>query len=407
MSTGMAPIRKGTLSLIRDASTHPEVSVPEVSIVMPCLNEAETLQVCIEKALSALKRSGIKGEVIVADNGSSDGSRELAQSCGARVVPVESRGYGAALMGGIAAAAGKYIIMGDADDSYDFTQVPNFVEELRKGYDVVLGNRFRGGIKPGAMPPLHKYFGNPGLTKLGQLFFHCPSGDLYCGMRGFSKDAYERMHLRTTGMEFATEMVVKATLLGMQITEVPTTLSPDGRSRPPHLRTWRDGWRTLRFFLLYSPRWLFLYPGMLLMLLGVIAGAWLLPGQRSIGGVTFDVHTLLYAASAVLLGYQSVAFATFSKLLGISQGLLPPDPRVDKVFRYVTLEIGLLIGSGLLLLGLGGSLWGVHIWHQAGFGPLDYARTMRLVIPSMLAVTLGVQVIFSSFFGSFLRMAQK
>jgi hypothetical protein len=407
MSKGIAPIEEASLSLVREADPPSEVSSIEVSIVMPCLNEAETLQVCIEKALSALQRSGIRGEVIIADNGSSDGSRELAQSCGARVVPVPRRGYGAALMGGIAAAAGKYVIMGDADDSYDFTQVPVFVEELRKGYDVVLGNRFRGGIKPGAMPFLHKYLGNPGLTKIGQVFFDCPSGDFYCGMRGFSKDAYERMHLRTTGMEFATEMVVKATLLEMNITEVPTTLSPDGRSRPPHLRTWRDGWRTLRFFLLYSPRWLFLYPGILMMLVGTAAGAWLLPGQRSIGGVTLDAHTLLYAASAVLLGFQCVAFATFSKLLGISQGLLPPDPRIDKLFRYITLELGIVIGGGLLLAGLGGSLWSVHTWHQVGFGPLDYAKTMRLVIPSTLAVTLGVQVIFASFFGSFLRMAHK
>jgi glycosyltransferase involved in cell wall biosynthesis len=396
-----------SFSPTHDPDASPEISVPEVSIVMPCLNEAETLQICIEKAQSALRRSGIKGEIIIADNGSSDGSRELALSCGAQVVPVERRGYGAALMGGIAAAAGEYIIMGDADDSYDFTQVPAFVEELRKGYDIVLGNRFRGGIQPRAMPLLHRYLGNPGLTKLGQIFFHCPSGDLYCGMRGFRKDAYERMHLRTTGMEFATEMVVKATLFDLRITEVPTTLSPDGRSRPPHLRTWRDGWRTLRFFLLYSPRWLFLYPGILLMLLGVIAGAWLLPGPKSVAGVTFDAHTLLYAAAAVLLGFQSVAFATFSKLLGISQGLLPPDPRIDKIFRYLTLEVGLLIGGGLLCAGLAGSLWSVHTWHEAGFGPLDYAKTMRLVIPSMLAVTLGVQVAFASFFGSFLRMAHK
>ena len=406
MTAGAAHVHEDTLLEAGSPATL-DVQPLEVSVVMPCLNEAETLRTCIEKALSAMKSSGIRGEVIVADNGSSDGSRELARSCGARVVEVDSRGYGAALMGGIGAAAGEYIIMGDADDSYDFTQVPGFVGELRKGYDVVLGNRFRGGIQPGAMPVLHRYLGNPGLTKLGQVFFHCPSGDFYCGMRGFRKDAYERMHLRTTGMEFATEMVVKATLLGMRIAEIPTTLSPDGRSRPPHLRTWRDGWRTLRFFLLYSPRWLFLYPGALLMLLGFMVGGWLLPGQRSIGGVTFDAHTLLYAAGAVLLGFQSVAFAIFCKLLGISQGLLPPDPRVERFCRYVTLERGLVVGIALLALGLGGSLWGVHMWGQAGFGALDYAKTMRLVIPSMLAVTLGVQVVFSSFFGSFLRMAQK
>jgi glycosyltransferase involved in cell wall biosynthesis len=407
MSADAVPFTDRSVMFGQEAARCVEISMPEVSVVMPCLNEAETLEVCIKKAQSAIERSGIEGEVIVADNGSSDGSRELAESCGARVVPVSRRGYGSALMGGIAAAAGKYIIMGDADDSYDFTQVPAFVEQLRKGHDIVLGNRFRGGIKPGAMPFLHKYLGNPGLTRLGRLFFRCPSGDFYCGMRGFSKAAYERMNLRTTGMEFATEMIVKATLLKMRITEIPTTLSPDGRSRPPHLRTWRDGWRTLRFFLLYSPRWLFLYPGILLMLLGTIAGAWLLPAQRSVGHLTFDVHTLLYAASAVLLGFQSVAFAAFSKLLGISQGLLPPDPRIDKLYKYVTLEVGLVVGGALLAMGLGGSVWSLHMWDQARFGPLDYAKTMRVVIPSVLALALGVQVIFASFFGSFLRMAHK
>jgi glycosyl transferase family 2 len=379
----------------------------EVSVVMPCLNEAETLEVCIEKATTAMKHAGIVGEVIIADNGSTDGSQDLARGRGARVVSVKQRGYGSALMGGISSAKGKYIIMGDADDSYDFTQVPRFVEELRKGYDVVLGNRFRGGIAPGAMPFLHKYLGNPGLTKLGRLFFHCPSGDFYCGMRGFTKTAYERMQLRTTGMEFATEMVVKSTLLKMNLTEVPTTLSPDGRSRPPHLRTWRDGWRTLRFFLLYSPRWLFLYPGLLLMLAGTIVGALLLPGQRSFDGLTFDAHTLLYAASAVLLGFQAVTFATFTKLLGISEGLLPPDPRIDKLFQCITLEVGIVVGAVLLALGFGGSLWSVHSWRMTNFGPLDYSKTMRTVIPSVLALTLGVQVTFASFFGSFLRMARK
>lgn len=257
------------------------------------------------------------------------------------------------------------------------------------------------------MPFLHRYLGNPGLTKLGRLFFHCPSGDFYCGMRGFTKAAYEQMHLRTTGMEFATEMVVKSTLLHMNVTEVPVTLSPDGRSRPPHLRTWRDGWRTLRFFLLYSPRWLFLYPGFLLMLVGTLVGAFLLPGDRTIGRVTFGAHTMLYAASAVLLGFQAVTFATFSKLLGISEGLLPPDPRVDKIFRRVTLELGIVAGTALLVLGFGGSVWSVHSWKLTNFGQLDYAKTMRTVIPSVLALTLGVQLIFASFFGSFLRMARK
>src|SRR6202142_438206 len=319
MTAGAAHVHEDTLLEAGSPATL-DVQPLEVSVVMPCLNEAETLRTCIEKALSAMKSSGIRGEVIVADNGSSDGSRELARSCGARVVEVDSRGYGAALMGGIGAAAGEYIIMGDADDSYDFTQVPGFVGELRKGYDVVLGNRFRGGIQPGAMPVLHRYLGNPGLTKLGQVFFHCPSGDFYCGMRGFRKDAYERMHLRTTGMEFATEMVVKATLLGMRIAEIPTTLSPDGRSRPPHLRTWRDGWRTLRFFLLYSPRWLFFYPGLVLMVLGVVLSALVLPHAVNIFGARLDVDTLLYAGAAIVVGFQGVLFAVLARVYAASEG---------------------------------------------------------------------------------------
>src|SRR5262249_25578001 len=285
-------------------ASEPRASGIELSVVMPCLNEAETLESCIAKAQKAFREANVVGEIVVADNGSSDGSQELAARMGARVVPVAARGYGSALMGGIAAAAGKYVVMGDADDSYDFTHIPRFLERMRAGADLVMGNRFAGGIQPHAMPPLHQYFGNPLLTRIGRLFFGGSCGDFYCGMRGFSKQAYERMDLRTTGMEFATEMVVKATLLRMNVVEVPTTLSPDGRSRPPHLRTWRDGWRTLRFFLLYSPRWLFLYPGIALMLIGAIVGAWLLPGPQRVGNVVFDVHTLLYAAIAMLLGFQ-------------------------------------------------------------------------------------------------------
>ena len=259
------------------------VEAIEVSVVMPCLNEAETLEACIVKAQRALQEAHIAGEIVIADNGSTDGSLQIAERLGAKVVNVQAKGYGSALMGGIAAASGQYVVMGDADDSYDFGHIPRFIEELRKGADVVMGNRFRGGIQKNAMPPLHRYFGNPALTRLGQLFFKSPVGDFYCGLRGFRKDAYERMALRTTGMEFATEMVVKATLLELRIAEVPTTLSPDGRNRPPHLRTWRDGWRTLRFFLLYSPRWLFLYPGIALMLLGTALGLWLLPAPRKLG----------------------------------------------------------------------------------------------------------------------------
>jgi glycosyltransferase involved in cell wall biosynthesis len=380
---------------------------PELSVVMPCLNEAETLAVCIEKALRTFCEHGIKGEVIVADNGSTDGSQDIAERAGARVVHVSSRGYGAALMGGIAAAAGTYVIMGDADDSYDFTHVPAFLEQLRQGYDLVMGNRFKGGIKPNAMPFLHKYLGNPGLTRVGRLFFKSACGDFYCGLRGFSKSAYAHMDLRTTGMEFATEMVVKATLLGMRVTEVPTTLSPDGRSRPPHLRTWRDGWRTLRFFLLYSPRWLFLYPGLLLMVTGFIVGLWLLSGPRHVGTVIFDYHSLLYAAMAVVVGFQCVAFATFTKLFAISEGLLPPDPRLDRMFRYTTLEVGLAIGAVFALLGLGASIYAVFMWGVRHFGNLDPSHSLRIVIPGVLALTLGVQIIFSSFFVSVLGMRRR
>lgn len=379
----------------------------ELTIVMPCLNEAETLATCIGKAQLALREADIAGEVVIADNGSSDGSIEIAESMGARVVKVHAKGYGNALMGGIAAAAGEYIMMGDADDSYDFGHAPRFVEQLRKGADVVMGNRFRGGIQKDAMPPLHRYFGNPALTRLGRLFFGSPVGDFYCGLRAFRKDAYERMALRTTGMEFATEMVVKATLLQMKIAEVPTTLSPDGRSRPPHLRTWRDGWRTLRFFLLYSPRWLFLYPGGLLMLAGLALCAWLVPGPRPFKGVTLDVDTLMFAAAAVILGFQAVTFALFTKIFAISEGLLPEDPRLTKMFQYVTLETGILSGSGLFLLGLTVSIWAVHVWSTQHFGPLDTGIMLRRVIPAVLLLTLGGQVIFSSFFMSVLGLKRR
>lgn len=379
----------------------------EVSVVMPCLNEAKTLEICIVKAQRALEEAKIAGEVVIADNGSTDGSVQIAERLGARVVNVRAKGYGNALMGGIAVARGKYVVMGDADDSYDFGHVPRFVEQLRKGADVVMGNRFRGGIQKNAMPALHRYLGNPGLTRLGRLFFHSPVGDFYCGLRGFRKDAYERMGLRTTGMEFATEMVVKSTLLHLRIAEVPTTLSPDGRSRPPHLRTWRDGWRTLRFFLLYSPRWLFLYPGIALMLVGSALGLWLLPAARSIGGVTLDVHTLVYAAAFVLLGFQAIAFACFTKLFAISEGLLPPDAALDKLFGYITLEVGLAVGAVLTMVGLGASVYAVSGWGAQHFGMLDYSRTMRIVIPAALCLTLGAQTIFASFFLSVLGMRRR
>jgi glycosyltransferase involved in cell wall biosynthesis len=379
----------------------------ELSVVMPCLNEAETLEACIRKAQRALGDANISGEIVIADNGSDDGSVEIAERLGARVVHIKARGYGNALMGGIAAASGKFIVMGDADDSYDFTQIPRFVEQLRNGADVVMGNRFRGGIQPGAMPLLHKYLGNPVLSAIGKLLFKSPVGDFHCGLRGFSKAAFTRMGLRTTGMEFASEMVVKATLLGLSVAEVPTSLSPDGRTRAPHLRTWRDGWRHLRFLLLYSPRWLFLYPGIALMLAGSLLGLWLLPAPRAVGGVTFDVHTLVYAAAFVLLGFQAIAFAVFTKVFAISEGLLPPDPALDKLFQHITLEVGLAVGALLTLAGLTLSVYSVSAWGSKHFGALDYAHTMRLVIPAALFLTLGAQTIFASFFMSVLGLRRR
>ncbi|MBC8137153.1 MAG: glycosyltransferase family 2 protein [Fibrella sp.] len=374
---------------------------------MPCLNEAETLEVCIRKARGFLESNGIAGEVLIADNGSTDGSQEIAERAGARVVPVAEKGYGAALLGGIAGARGRYIIMGDADDSYDFTNLLPFVEKLRDDYDLVMGNRFRGGIAPGAMPPLHRYLGNPVLTTIGRILFPSPCGDFHCGLRGFSKTAAKRMDLRTTGMEFASEMVVKATLFGMRIAEVPTTLAPDGRSRPPHLRSWRDGWRHLRFLLMYSPRWLFLLPGIALMLGGLVLGLALLPGPLRLGAVTLDVHTLLYAAIAVALGYQSITFALFTKVFAITEGLLPEDERLNRVFKYVTLETGLIAGVGILLIGIGGSLWAFISWSQARFGPQEPRDLLRIVIPSVFAVLLGSQTILSSFFLSVLGLRRK
>jgi len=379
----------------------------EVSVVMPCLNEAETLGTCIEKARRSLAELGVEGEVVVADNGSSDGSPEIAKRLGARLVHVKERGYGSALLGGIEAARGTYVIMGDADDSYDFTALGPFVAKLREGYDLVMGNRFRGGIRPGAMPALHRYLGNPVLTGLGRLLFRSPTGDFHCGLRGFRRRAALDMDLQTTGMEFASEMVVKATLLGLRIAEVPTTLSPDGRSRPPHLRSWRDGWRHLRFLLVFSPRWLFLYPGLALMALGAALGLWILPGPRAVFGVELDVHTLMYAAAAVFIGYQSVTFAVFTKFFAIHEGLLPEDPRLARVLRHVTLETGLAAGLLLVLLGLGGTLWALSDWGAQSFGPLEPTQTLRIVIPAFLALTLGCQTVLSSFFLSVLALRRR
>ncbi len=379
----------------------------ELSIVMPCLNEAETLAGCIAQARGYLSENSINGEIIIADNGSTDDSREIAARSGARVVQVAEKGYGSALAGGIEAAHGEFIIMGDADGSYDFSGLSGFVDKLRKGFDLVIGNRFQGGISPQAMPFLHKYLGNPVLTGIGRLFFNAPIGDFHCGLRGFKKTAIEKLDLRTTGMEFASEMIVKAQLQNMRITEVPTTLSPDGRSRRPHLRTWRDGWRHLRFMLLYSPKWLFFYPGILLFIIGAVAGLWLLPGPRAIAGVTFDIHTLLYCSAAVFIGFQSILFAAFYKIFALTENLQPPDPVFNRLFKIFTLERGLITGGILFFVGLAGSLYAVGTWGSEAFGDLDPQQTLRLVIPAVLAMILGCQIILSSFFLSILGINRK
>jgi glycosyltransferase involved in cell wall biosynthesis len=385
-----------------------EDSAPlELSVVMPCLNESRTLGTCIRKALATMESLGIRGEVIVADNGSTDGSQSLAESLGARVVPITARGYGSALRGGIAAARGKFVIMGDSDDSYDFTQLGDFISKLNEGYDLVMGNRFHGEIRPGAMPFLHRFLGNPLLSWLGRLFFGCPVGDFQCGLRGFRKESIDRLELQTTGMEFSTEMVVKATLFNLRIIEIPTTLSPDGRDRPPHLRTWRDGWRYLRFLLLYSPRWLFLYPGISLFLLGTGVGLWLLPGPQTIGTVTFDYHTLLFGAMAILIGFQSINFAVFTKTFAVTEHLVPEDPRLTKAFRYITLETGLIVGTLLILAGAATWIFGLSYWRNHHFGALDPDRTLRIVIPGFVFLTLGIEIVLSSFFVSVLGMGRR
>lgn len=376
----------------------------ELSVVMPCLNEAETIGVCVDKAWFALKNSGIEGEVIVADNGSTDGSQQIATERGARLVSVPERGYGAALIGGFTAARGRYLIMADGDDSYNFAHIPRFLEKLQSGADLVMGNRFQGGIEPGAMPPLHRYLGNPALSLLGRLIFRAECGDFHCGMRGLSKNAFERLSLRCTGMEFASEMVVKATLAGMKIAETPTTLSPDGRSRAPHLRTWRDGWRHLRFLFLYSPRWLFLYPGTALMLVGMAATVWLLPQQRAFKSFSFDVDTLVYALGAVLIGFQAIVFAICAKVYGISHGLLPAHPTVERILQRFTLEKGLLAGGSLALAGLIAAFYGVHLWRAAGFGEMNPQSILRVTLPSCAAMVMGIEFVFASCFVSVLRL---
>ncbi len=376
----------------------------ELTILMPCLNEAETLEICITKALGFLERHKVRGEVLIADNGSTDGSQEIARSLGARVVAIENKGYGAALIGGIGAAFGSYIIMADSDDSYDFVNLMPFLERLRAGDELVMGNRFKGGIAPGAMPPLHRYLGNPVLTAIGKLFFRSPCGDFHCGLRGFNAESIRRLELKSTGMEFASEMVVKATLQNLRLNEVATTLSPDGRSRPPHLRSWRDGWRHLRFLLLFSPRWLFLYPGLSLLVLGLLGMAVLLPGPLTLGGVTFDTHTLLLSGVLAVLGGQAITFAALAKQFAVRAGLLPVGSRLTATMLPVSLETVLLAGGGLVIAGLLGILGGVWIWQTVQFGDLQTGNMMRLLVPATTAMVLGFQIMLSGFFRSLLDL---
>jgi len=379
----------------------------DVTILMPCLNEAETLAVCVRKARAAIEALGRPGEVLIADNGSTDGSQAIAVTEGARVVPVPMRGYGAALIAGIQAAEGTYILMADADDSYDFSQLPRFVEALDSGKDLVMGNRFKGGISDGAMPLMHRYLGNPVLSFTGRLFFHVPIKDFHCGIRAFRADAIRGLNLRTTGMEFASEMVVKASLQKLVIGEVPTTLRPDGRSRAPHLRTWRDGWRHLRFLLMYSPRWLFFYPGVILTVAGLLTSILLIGGERHIGHLNFDVDTLAYALGVLLIGVQVTVFAVSAKLFGTRAGFLPPNPKFEKVLHTITLEVGLILGVLLLLAGLGTGIYAVIQWHTAGFGAITATRMLRLTLPSASALMLGVEAIFASFFLGLLQIHRR
>lgn len=376
----------------------------ELTILMPCLDEAETLAACIRKARAFLQRAGVEGEVLVADNGSTDGSRAIAQAEGARVVPIPQRGYGAALIGGIAAARGRYVIMGDADDSYDFSALDGLLARLREGNDLVMGNRFQGGIAPGAMPLLHRYLGNPVLSFLGRLFYRTPIGDFHCGLRGFSREAMQRLQLSAPGMEFASEMVVKSSLHGLRIAEVPVTLSPDGRSRPPHLRTWRDGWRHLRFLLLYSPRWLFLVPGLALVVVGGLAMLVIAIRPFRISGIGLDIHTMAYAGAAMVLGVQTVFFAVFTKLLGLRNGWLPEDPRISGMASELSLERGLVTGAVVFCAGLGMSLYAVYLWAAAGFGAIDPQTTMRWVVPSVTALSIGGEIVLAAFFLEALRV---
>lgn len=408
-TSGGLPLAAEGRSARRAAETHgKQAQAPtdkELTILMPCLNEAASIGTCIRKASAFLERSGIDGEVLVADNGSSDGSQKIAAALGARVIPVAQKGYGAALLGGLDAAGGRYVIVGDADDSYDFSRLEPFIEKLRSGVDLVIGNRFEGGIAPGAMPVLHKYVGNPVLSFLGRLFFSSKVGDFHSGLRGMNAERVRNLHLTSTGMEISSETILRATMAGYRIEEVPTTLEPDGRGRPAHLRTWQDGWRHLRLLLIYSPRWLFLYPGLALILIGLLGSAALLPGPVAIApGVELDVHTFLVAATCILLGLQSITFAMVVRRYAGRVGLIPPSSRFAPIFEWLTLERMLAIGLLLVILGIGGFGWSLLAWAEVDFGPLHYPPVMRVMIASMTAIAAGIQLALTAFLASVMDM---
>jgi glycosyltransferase involved in cell wall biosynthesis len=377
---------------------------------MPCLNEAKTLPLCIGKALRAIEEQNVTAEIVVADNGSTDGSIEIAERLGARVVPVSERGYGAALLAGIEASRGMFVIMADADDSYDFGAIAPFLARLRAGDDLVMGCRLPAGggtIMPGAMPWKHRWLGNPVLSAIGRRLFRSPVTDFHCGMRAFRRDFVLSLDLRTTGMEFASEMVIKATLSGGRIAEVPITLYPDGRGRPPHLRSWRDGWRHLRFMLLMSPRWLFLVPGFAMFFLGGLVCVVLLPGPFFVGRTGLDTSTMLVGAMTLILGFQVIIYALFSRIFAVTIGLLKPDRRMEQAYKYITLETGIVAGATSAIGGLALLAWATLMWARQGFGPLDYSRSQRIVIPAVTAIILGMQIIFSSFFLSVLGLRRR
>ncbi len=379
----------------------------ELTILMPCLNEAETLATCIGKARQYLEESGVHGEIVIADNGSTDGSQQIARENGARVVDVPERGYGAALIGGCNAALGKYVIMGDADDSYDFLHLGPFVEKLRQGYDLVMGNRFKGGIEPGAMPPLHRYLGNPVLSFLARLFFPCKIGDCHCGLRGYRREAILKLGLVTTGMEYASEMVVKATLNHLNIAEVPTTLKKDGRSHAPHLRSWSDGWRHLKFLLMHSPNWLFMVPGLILLLIGLVLTVILSFGNIQIGPVGLGVHTLMYAAAAMMVGANLVMFSLFVRSYASVTGFIPTESKLDRWLEDTSTERGVLVGLLLFLAGVAVTVVAFCLWGKTGFGGLSPEVMMRITIPAMLLIVVGIELVFGSFFIGILHIKHK